>query len=295
MSGFEELGLMSELVQAVDAMEWYLPRPIQQEAIPLILGGGHVMCAAETGSGKTGAFCLPILQVTWEGIHRKGKSGGTDAAATIRRRCAINSEDCNANAKVSMDGLQLRCHDARNWSGARCTFGIAQGKYYYEALVVESGGIVRVGYSALKGGLELGKDAFGFGYGGTGKKSYGGAFDDYGGPFDAGDRIGCAIDLDSTSSTTGLIGTVTFFKNGTCLGEAFKVPRDLAGVTLHPAVCIKNSQVKLCFGEGMKHLPTGYARLDDAAGPEQDKVAAAFVKCLRERATGKSGKNYSLY
>lgn len=40
-----------------------LPTPIQAEAVPLILGGGDVMAAAETGSGKTGAFALPVLQV----------------------------------------------------------------------------------------------------------------------------------------------------------------------------------------------------------------------------------------
>jgi ATP-dependent RNA helicase DDX1 len=46
-----------------------LPTDIQSEAIPLILGGGDVLMAAETGSGKTGAFCLPILQIVWETIN----------------------------------------------------------------------------------------------------------------------------------------------------------------------------------------------------------------------------------
>lgn len=43
-----------------------LPTDVQAEAIPLILGGGDVLMAAETGSGKTGAFCLPIMQIVWE-------------------------------------------------------------------------------------------------------------------------------------------------------------------------------------------------------------------------------------
>ena len=43
-----------------------LPTPVQSESIPLILGGGDVMAAAETGSGKTGAFALPILQLVHE-------------------------------------------------------------------------------------------------------------------------------------------------------------------------------------------------------------------------------------
>lgn len=57
-----------------------LPTDVQAEAIPLILGGGDVLMAAETGSGKTGAFCLPILQIVWETLKDiesgKGGSGG---------------------------------------------------------------------------------------------------------------------------------------------------------------------------------------------------------------------------
>ena len=41
--------MQPELIRAVDAMGWLLPTPIQAEAIPLILGGGDVMGAAETG------------------------------------------------------------------------------------------------------------------------------------------------------------------------------------------------------------------------------------------------------
>ena len=40
--------------------------PVQAETLPLILGGGDVLAAAETGSGKTGAFALPVLQIVHE-------------------------------------------------------------------------------------------------------------------------------------------------------------------------------------------------------------------------------------
>ena len=60
--GWDSYGLMPELVRAVDEQGWALPSDVQDEAIPLILGGGDVMAAAETGSGKTGAFALPVLQ-----------------------------------------------------------------------------------------------------------------------------------------------------------------------------------------------------------------------------------------
>ena len=49
--GFADLGLLPELLKAIDDLGWLLPTDIQDEAIPLILGGGDVMGAAETGSG----------------------------------------------------------------------------------------------------------------------------------------------------------------------------------------------------------------------------------------------------
>lgn len=47
--GFDSLGCLPELVRAVTELGWYLPTDVQDEAIPLILGGGDVMVAAETG------------------------------------------------------------------------------------------------------------------------------------------------------------------------------------------------------------------------------------------------------
>lgn len=61
-----EMGVLPELSKAVQEMDWILPTDIQSEAVPLILGGGDVLMAAETGSGKTGAFCLPVLQIVYE-------------------------------------------------------------------------------------------------------------------------------------------------------------------------------------------------------------------------------------
>ena len=52
----------------------------------------------------------------------------------------------------------------------------------------------RIGWSSLAAKLELGKDAFGFGFGGTGKKSHANKFDTYGEPYGAGDVVGCALD-----------------------------------------------------------------------------------------------------
>jgi superfamily II DNA/RNA helicase len=59
---FLSLGLLPALVQAAHALGYTDPTPIQSQAIPVILRGADVMGSAQTGSGKTVAFALPLLQ-----------------------------------------------------------------------------------------------------------------------------------------------------------------------------------------------------------------------------------------
>jgi ATP-dependent RNA helicase RhlE len=59
---FDELGLMPELLNAVADAGYLEPTPIQQKAIPIVLAGGDVMGGAQTGTGKTAGFTLPLLQ-----------------------------------------------------------------------------------------------------------------------------------------------------------------------------------------------------------------------------------------
>ncbi|MDD3529182.1 MAG: DEAD/DEAH box helicase [Gallionellaceae bacterium] len=58
---FEELRLAPELLAAVAAMGYTTPTPIQREAIPLVLAGRDLLAQAQTGTGKTAAFTLPLL------------------------------------------------------------------------------------------------------------------------------------------------------------------------------------------------------------------------------------------
>ena len=58
---FADLGVNEMLCKACDSLGWKSPSKIQQEAIPVALEGKDVIGLAETGSGKTGAFAIPVL------------------------------------------------------------------------------------------------------------------------------------------------------------------------------------------------------------------------------------------
>jgi ATP-dependent RNA helicase RhlE len=59
---FDDLGLAPELLRAVHDEGYTEPTPVQAQAIPLVLAGRDLLAAAQTGTGKTAAFALPILQ-----------------------------------------------------------------------------------------------------------------------------------------------------------------------------------------------------------------------------------------
>ncbi|KAF2586476.1 hypothetical protein F2Q70_00033922 [Brassica cretica] len=70
---FEELGLDPRLIRALSKKGIEKPTPIQQTAIPYILGGKDVVARAKTGSGKTLAYLLPLLQKLFSDSGRKKK------------------------------------------------------------------------------------------------------------------------------------------------------------------------------------------------------------------------------
>ncbi|MCK6413766.1 MAG: DEAD/DEAH box helicase [Azonexus sp.] len=64
---FAELGLTAPLLQTLAERGYTTPTPIQEQAIPVILQGRDLIAAAETGTGKTAAFALPLLQILAQG------------------------------------------------------------------------------------------------------------------------------------------------------------------------------------------------------------------------------------
>jgi ATP-dependent RNA helicase DeaD len=84
VSLFEELGLRPQFVQAVEQLGFETPTPIQTEAIPALLSGRNVLGQAQTGTGKTAAFALPMLQQI-----KPGKAGIQGLVLAPTRELAI--------------------------------------------------------------------------------------------------------------------------------------------------------------------------------------------------------------
>ncbi len=59
--GFEQFNFHQQLVDGLDAMNFRNPTPIQEQAIPIILKGQDLIACAQTGTGKTAAYTLPVL------------------------------------------------------------------------------------------------------------------------------------------------------------------------------------------------------------------------------------------
>lgn len=69
---FKDLGLAPFFTGRCEQLGYKTPTPVQEQAIPVVLAGGDIMACAETGTGKTAAFLLPILQQLVENKNKPG-------------------------------------------------------------------------------------------------------------------------------------------------------------------------------------------------------------------------------
>ncbi|CAL1532900.1 unnamed protein product [Lymnaea stagnalis] len=264
MTAFEEMGVLPEIAKAVEEMDWTLPTDVQAEAIPMILGGGDVLMAAETGSGKTGAFCLPILQTVYETIKdlREGKGSSKKVQSSGsggKSGWKMNVYDRGDAMAISADGLLCQSRDQQGWHGTRSTKAVyGKGKYYFEGTVTDEG-LCRIGWSTSKAKLDLGTDAFGYGFGGTGKKSFDKQFDSYGEPFGINDVIGCFLNLDDFE--------IKWSKNGIEFVKAYDIAVNLKTEAFYAAIVLKNAEMQFNFGNTPFKFPPkgGYKALSQAS------------------------------
>jgi ATP-dependent RNA helicase RhlE len=97
---FSNLGLSAEIVRAVTARGYTDPTPIQQQAIPVILDGSDLLAAAQTGTGKTAGFTLPILQRLCERTTARG--GGIIRRSHVRALILTPTRELAAQVEESV-------------------------------------------------------------------------------------------------------------------------------------------------------------------------------------------------
>ena len=97
---FDTLGLSAELLRAVAEQGYTQPTPVQNQAIPVILEGKDIMAGAQTGTGKTAGFTLPMLQRLSENTPEKGRRFIRALILTPTRELAAQvGESVNAYGK----------------------------------------------------------------------------------------------------------------------------------------------------------------------------------------------------
>ncbi len=111
---FDDLGLKTELLRAISDEGYGAPTPVQQNAIPPVLAGHDVMAAAQTGTGKTAAFTLPLLQRL---LDRRAESRRPlalvltptrELAAQIEASASTYGKHTSARAAVVFGGVNIK-------------------------------------------------------------------------------------------------------------------------------------------------------------------------------------------
>ncbi|HEU4374863.1 MAG TPA: DEAD/DEAH box helicase, partial [Telluria sp.] len=105
---FVSLGLIDPLVRTLDALDYQAPTPVQAQAIPAVLAGRDVMAAAQTGTGKTAGFALPILQK----LTMEGKVAPNSVRALVLVPTRELAEQVHQSFLAYGAGLPLRTHVA---------------------------------------------------------------------------------------------------------------------------------------------------------------------------------------
>jgi len=97
---FDTLGLSADLLRAVSEQGYSEPTPVQREAIPVILDGKDILAGAQTGTGKTAAFTLPLLQRLSGSAPAKGRRPVRALVLTPTRELAAQvAESVNTYGK----------------------------------------------------------------------------------------------------------------------------------------------------------------------------------------------------
>jgi len=119
---FASLGLSTPILEAVSEKGYETPSPIQLKAIPSVLEGRDIMAAAQTGTGKTAGFTLPILDLLSKGEQAQANQARTliltptrelaaqvaDSVATYGKNLPLRSSVVFGGVKINPQMMKLR-------------------------------------------------------------------------------------------------------------------------------------------------------------------------------------------
>jgi ATP-dependent RNA helicase RhlE len=112
-SSFQDLGLSAELLRAVAEQGYTQPTPIQAQAIPLVLSGRDLIGAAQTGTGKTAGFTLPLLQLLIGHANYRNSASTSPARHPVRALILVPTRELAAQVQASVHTygkhLRVRC------------------------------------------------------------------------------------------------------------------------------------------------------------------------------------------
>ncbi|MEM5273624.1 DEAD/DEAH box helicase [Cupriavidus taiwanensis] len=138
---FSELGLSEKIVRAVAEQGYTTPTPIQAQAIPAILKGGDLLAGAQTGTGKTAGFTLPMLQLLSETAARQAGGAQRSGRVAVRALVLTPTRELAAQVEESVRnyGKYLRLRSMVMFGGVGINPQIEQLKRGVEIVVATPG------------------------------------------------------------------------------------------------------------------------------------------------------------
>lgn len=136
---FDRLGLSEELLKAIEQKGYTTPTPIQSKAIPVVIQGRDILARAQTGTGKTDAFALPLVEILSR--HQSASRVPRALVLTPTRELALQVGEC---IKAYARRVAIRCTVV--YGGVRITGQIERIKRGIDILVATPGRLLDHAY-----------------------------------------------------------------------------------------------------------------------------------------------------
>ena len=140
-TSFQNLGLSAELLRAVAEQGYTEPTPIQAQAIPLVLSGRDLIGAAQTGTGKTAGFTLPMLQLLTSHANYRNSASTSPARHPVRALILVPTRELAAQVRDSVRtyGKHLRLRTAMIFGGMSMALQVTELRRGVDIVVATPG------------------------------------------------------------------------------------------------------------------------------------------------------------